>query len=307
MKLDQPLEQPILSSPRITALDRGYDLLLLGIFALAIPLLLLMPAWLWPLRVPMGLVAVLLAPGYALQAALFSGRADLDGIARIGLSSGLSVALISLLALLLDRLPWGIRPWPIAISLAATILLFAGVALVRRRRLGADAFVPPAPRPRAWWHELPPRLRLGYAALALTLIGLGTATYVTLTLPDPAEHLTEFYILGAAGMAEDYPRAGAVGEELWVTMGITNREAAPRSYRVEVWAVDPWEADRRELLGEAGPFELADGATHEQRLTWAMPWAGDDQTVEFYLFTGDEAEEVEPYRQLRLWLNGTEQ
>jgi uncharacterized membrane protein len=113
--------------------------------------------------------------------------------------------------------------------------------------------------------------------------------------------MTEFYILGKEGLAEDYPREATVGEELSVTMGVSNLERQSKTYNVEVWAVDPWE-DRRELVATAGPFTLDREASVEQAVTWAMPWEGDDQIVEFYLYTTDQ-EERDPYRALRLWLN----
>ncbi len=45
-----------------------------------------------PLRVIFGLPFVLFLPGYALIAALFPGKGDLDGIERVALSFGLSIA-----------------------------------------------------------------------------------------------------------------------------------------------------------------------------------------------------------------------
>ena len=38
----------------------------------------------------------------------------------------------------------------------------------------------------------------------------------------------------------------------------------------------------------------------EEMITWSMPWEGDDQIVEFWLFIDNEPQ---PDRQLRLWLN----
>jgi uncharacterized membrane protein len=253
-------------------------------------------------RVPLGLAAVLLAPGYALQAALFPGRDDADGPIRAALSFGLSVALIPLAALLLDKLPWGIRPWPIAFLTAAWIALCALIAALRRCLIVAadQRFTPPMPRLGAWWSRLGLGAQLRYlgGALALTLLlGLMAAP---LFLPDPSSYVTEFYILGKGGLAEDYPREAAVGETLSVTMGIANREREQRSYRVEVWASDPWDATRRELVGQAGPLTLAPGQQHEQQIAWQMPSAGDDQTVELLLFNGAAPQ---PYRSLKLWLD----
>lgn len=305
---DVPIEQQAPPDARPHALARpmalrdAYDLLLLAGFALLVPALLLLPPWLALVRVPLGLAAVLLAPGYALQAALFPRRDELDGVARAGLSIGLSVALVPLAALLLDWLPWGIRPWPIVGLLAAWIALVALVAALRRRMLlsTGEAFTPAVPAPGAWWGGLPPRLRLALAGVALAFIVLVGGTYAVIALPAPSSYLTEFYVLGKAGLAEDYPRVAAVGETLTVTMGITNREREARSYRVELWAADSWQAERRRLVAAAGPVTLAPGATDEQPISWAMPWAGADQTVELLLFSGEERE---PYRRLKLWLN----
>jgi uncharacterized membrane protein len=112
--------------------------------------------------------------------------------------------------------------------------------------------------------------------------------------------LTEFYILGPDGLAENYPREAAVGQPLSLTFGIANQERGRQSYWLEVWAVDPW-SDRQELVNRAGPFQLDAGDTLEQPIGWAMPWAGDDQQVIFYLMNYDEPEA--PYRQLHLWLD----
>ncbi|MBV9358221.1 MAG: DUF1616 domain-containing protein, partial [Chloroflexi bacterium] len=56
------------------------------------------PYWQW-LRVPVGVVSVLILPGYALCLALFPRFEDLDGLGRVGLSTGLSLAQCPLLAL----------------------------------------------------------------------------------------------------------------------------------------------------------------------------------------------------------------
>lgn len=43
-----------------------------------------------------------------------------------------------LLAWVVNVLPWGLRPWPIAISLMFWLALWSLIALVRRARLPAD-------------------------------------------------------------------------------------------------------------------------------------------------------------------------
>jgi hypothetical protein len=91
------------------------------------------------LRLLLGLSFVLFFPGFLLQAAIFASRDDLDGIERVALSIGLSIALIPLLALVLDRLPWGIFLWPIVVGESVVMLLAGGVAYYRCRRLPPEA------------------------------------------------------------------------------------------------------------------------------------------------------------------------
>ena len=257
------------------------------------------------LQIPLGLAFVLYIPGYLLQALFFPKQEDLDGVERAGLSLGLSVAIIVLLALLLDALPWGLRPWPIILAQGGVILLLGlAVALVRWRLPRGEAYSPKLrPQPRRWWAGLSTGERVAMAGMGgALLLALLIAAWVFL-IPSPGEFMTEFYILGQDGLAEDYPRAATVGETLSVTMGITNRERADHSYYVEVWVQDSWDATHRQQVGTFGPYDLAVGETLEAPLTWSMPWAGEDQQVEFLLFTlGQEG----AYRILCLGLNVTQ-
>jgi uncharacterized membrane protein len=253
-----------------------------------------------PLQWALGLAWVLVVPGYWLTLALFPSAADLDGPERAGLALGLSVAWAPVLALVLDRLPWGIRLWPILVGELVSVALFAAVALGRGARLPAGAaYAPGRPQPRVWWRDQPAADRWVYGVVAAALLVGAVAAATVFLVPSPDEFFTEFYVLGAGGLAEDYPREAAVGEALEVTLGITNRERHPLTYQVEVWAVDPW-SEVQSRVGTAGPVALAPGETWEAPLTWQMPQAGEDQQVQFLLFRAGDAA---PYRQLRLWLD----
>ncbi len=296
----------VIEEPARRVAWKDFRLALLGAGVLV--LLIALSQWLWflqPLRLALGLAYVLFVPGYCLTAALFPREDDIDGIERIGLSLGLSVAWVSVLALILDWLPWGLRLWPIVLGELLSILAFMAVALWRRSRLpAAEAYAPDlAWRPRPWWRELPQFERRIYGLVAAALLVAGLAAAWVFLVPSPSQFMTEFYMLGAEGLAESFPREAAVGEDLGVTLGIMNRERDAASYRVEVWAVDPWTAGRRELVAQDGPYPLAVGNGREWPIVWQMPWAGDDQVVDLLLFTGDA---TEPYRSLRLWLNVTE-
>ncbi len=252
------------------------------------------PAVLPMARLLLGLAFVLFVPGYALQAALFPRADELDGPERLALSFGLSVAVVPPLALVLDRLPWGIRLWPIVISEALVITVCSAVALVRRRRL------PPEARPvlvvsadlKGWWAEQDRTNRILYSVLGgAVLLALGSAAAIIL-LPKPGDYFTEFYLLGPEGLAENYPRETVTGQPVTVTVGITNQEGTPAQYRVEV-------VNGGQQVGAAGPVRLKHEETDERPVAFAPAEVGDDVEIMFHLYRDGEPE---PYRSLRLWM-----
>ncbi|NAS89900.1 hypothetical protein C4E24_09280, partial [ANME-1 cluster archaeon AG-394-G21] len=99
---------------------------------LCIPFVLIPPLNETPVRIILGLPLVLFLPGYALIAALFIREDDLDGIERVALSFGLSIANSPLLGLALNYTPFGIRLTPILIVLSVFTISLAIGAYVRR-------------------------------------------------------------------------------------------------------------------------------------------------------------------------------
>jgi len=109
------------------------DLALVILLTLScIPFVLVPPLNETPVRIVLGLLLVLFLPGYSLIAALFPGNDDLDGIERIALSFGLSIAVVPLLGLALNYTPFGIRLVPILVVLSAFTVSLAVIACVRR-------------------------------------------------------------------------------------------------------------------------------------------------------------------------------
>jgi len=100
-----------------------------------IPFVLVPPLNETPVRIILGLLLVLFLPGYSLIAALFPRKDDLDGIERIALSFGLSIAVVPLLGLALNYTPFGIRLVPILVVLSVFTVSLAVVAGVRRQGL----------------------------------------------------------------------------------------------------------------------------------------------------------------------------
>jgi uncharacterized membrane protein len=112
---------------------------------------------------------VLFVPGYAFIAALFPktedkavledddadtdsdritsavvGRSRIDGLERVALSIGTSIAIVPLIGLGLNFTPWGIRLVPVALAVGGFTLVASWVALTRRLALPeADRFAVP--------------------------------------------------------------------------------------------------------------------------------------------------------------------
>ena len=129
--------------PHTTPTRIPIDLALVIALTLACILFVLTP-WLneTPVRVLLGLLLVLFLPGYSLVAALFPRRGDLDGIERIALSFGLSIAVVPLIAPGLNYTQYGIRLVPVLLGLSLFTILLALIAYVRRAWVSeAERFV----------------------------------------------------------------------------------------------------------------------------------------------------------------------
>lgn len=241
---------------------------------------------LWLLRLALALVYLFFVSGYCLTSALLSRPSDLTRVERAALSTGLSIALIPVLALILDALPWGLATGPIVAALGLTNALFGGCALAQRVLLPTE---PPSPPLRRLG-----RRELGAIGVLLAAALLsGTVLSLIRSSPPSDSRITEFYALGDAGLAEGYPRVVLVGQPVALTLGLVNRETGPLRYRAEA-RVDA------ALVGALAPIELTPGASWEGPFSLRMPEPGADQRVEILLFVEGRAE---PYRRLTLWLN----
>jgi uncharacterized membrane protein len=210
------------------------------------------------------------------------------------------------LALILSWSRVGILLWPIVGGVYAEIALALAVARWRRGRLAYD----PADdydegwKVGPWWRSLPRARQRRYRILAAGML-LGVL-FVTVLLAEPLSmlSLSEFYLTEQQGLAQNYPQVVSVGAASTATLGIVNRQWRAQSFRVEVYQVQPWGTGRRALLTQVNGLTLAAGQRFEQAVTWRMLWPGDDQRVDFLLYT---ASGRTPYRELHLWLNVSEQ
>lgn len=245
------------------------------------------------LRVVLALPFLLFFPGYTLMAALFPRRKRLDAIERIALSFGISVAIVSLIGLILNYSPWGIGLEPVLYSVSLFILVTSITAWLRRRRLPEQEwsgikFQMSLP---GWGRSV--RNRTLLVVLTFTMLGaLGILGYV-IASPKTGEKFTEFRVLDAAGEVSHYPQELSVGKAGNVILRIVNHEYQDVSYRTEIRASGV-------IIKEIGLVKLQHEQKWEQVVDFTPVSVGENQKVEFLLFKG---EEDEPYRLLHLWLD----
>jgi uncharacterized membrane protein len=246
-----------------------------------------------PARIVLGLPFVLFFPGYVLIAALYPRRSDLDGVERVALSLGLSLAVVPLIGLVLNYTPWGIRLTPILVSLALFIAVCSAAAVRQRMRHSAAERFAGDIRPLLQAARSLPWVSLALAAGVIGVLLFAGFRFGVLGGSRVGETFTEFYVLGPGGKAEGYPRRLLVGEPSQVIVGVINHEGHMARYRVEIQAG----VDR---LASQEPFALVDGEKREDRVDIVLRRPAKQVKVEFVLFM-DGA--VAPYRRLHLWVD----
>lgn len=254
-------------------------------------------------RTVLGLSMVLFLPGYALIAALFPHRDDLDGIERTALSFGLSIAVVPLLGLGLNYTPWGIRLVPILVTISIFTMGMCIIAVYRRTELpDGEAFSVPIMEALHSLHQevfarRQSRLdRILTAILVLSILASVTMLVYVVVTPKKGEMFTEFYILGPGGMADDYPVVYNLSESGTVLVGVVNHEYASVDYTLDI-ALD------NESIYPRKQMVLVHNQTWEEFVTFTPPTIGEDLRLEFLLYR--DGNYSAPYRDLHLWIDVT--
>ena len=256
------------------------------------------------IRNVLGLPLVLFLPGYSLIAALFPAKSDLDGIERVALSFGLSIAVVPLIGLGLNYTPWGIRIHPILISLSTFTFIMCGLAYLRRAKLPESEAFDISFRATALSlkteimgsSESKLDKALTVFLIFSILLSVVTLAYVVLS-PKEGEHFTEFYLLGPEGKADNYPTKYILGENGTVIVGVVNHEYSPVNYTMEI----KLENKSMFLPENLKHITLTHNETWEEPVILTPEFEGKNMKLQFLLF--NETDKSVPYRDLHHWID----
>lgn len=279
------------------------DLFVVMVFIILTVIFILVPqlsnSW---VRTILELPIVLFFPGYALIAALFPRKDDLDGIERTALSFGLSIVVVPLVGLGLNYTPWGIRIIPILTTLSIFTIGMCLIAAYRRSGLlEMEAFSVPFMadilenlQKNVFEQD---RSRLNKALSIILVISIlasvAMLVYVVVT-PKQGKKFTEFYILGPGGMADDYPTDVVIGDSGTVIVGVVNHEYATINYLIAL-VLENGSSTHNTTI------RLEHNETWEQPITFTPSKVGDEMKLQFLLFK--ENNNSVPYRDLHLWID----
>lgn len=246
-------------------------------------------------RIILGVLFILVLPGYSLVAALFPHRDSLEGVERAALSLLMSFCLVALSGLVLNYTPWKINLTPVLFLLSGLVICFIIIAFYRRSRLMyEDRF------------RLTINIKLPqggssskldktlYFGLAVSIIIAMTVLGFVIAKPKNEEPFTDFYILGSGEMMENYPQTVVLGDEASVILGIKNHENQDVSYNVVVTL------GNKEVYKTDEAINLGDEEEWQSDIHLVPTEIGDNQYVEFLLY---RITERQPYLALHMWLD----
>ena len=234
------------------------------------------------IRVIVAIPFLLFFPGYILTAVLYPGKESADNLKRVTLSFGLSIAVIPLIALILNYTAWGITLESSLSSISIFIVIMSGITLVRRKRLPEGErfgtgfrLSMPGWGGNIWDKSLT-------VLVVLLMLGVMAAVGYTIAASVDGQKFTEFYLLGAYDEAGDYRQSVTLGHSLEVTVGIVNQESEAVSYQLVVVLDGVRKTEVR-------PIVLAPDEKWEQVVSITPDEPGSKQKIEFLLYLDGEA------------------
>lgn len=279
------------------------------------------------LQVGLGFLFVIVAPGYALVAALFpeanwqDGGEDsgIDGVTRVAFAATLSIALVSIVGLVLNVTPLGVRRWSVVGCLMGVTLILVAIGVQRRHALPTDRRYRVGYR--SWWSSARDTLLvtrstrekvLSILAVFTVVLAVGTVGYVV-AFPKQGQTFTEFYLLNESTngelTADTYPQNLTVGETRSVVMGVENHERRYTEYTIVVQLQNVSSTNNSVISNrELDRFDvpLSNNETWRESYTMTSAMTGEYQRFVWLLYKEDPPQDPSienAYRSLRLWVS----
>jgi len=298
--------------------DRPDDLIAAAIITL---LLILMIAFIPdnPVRTVLGLIFILVLPGYVATAALFPNRESIDAIERVALSIGLSIAIVPLAGLALNYTPFGIRLEPILATLSGFVLIASVVAWRRRAALPEDERFAVDIKIDLSMKGMPMVDRVLTVGIVITLAATLILLAYVVAVPRNGESFTQLALLGPSMKAEGYPHNLTLNQSASVFVTVGSFETANKSYRLVI-LLQPQNVTGANLthwrqgnpfignqsmdqgLGMARNFTLQPGDYMNSTYNFSISQLGTFK-LRFMLFLEGQSLTQEPYREVYLWLH----
>ncbi len=245
-------------------------------------------------RIILGVIVLLIFPGYSLMSALFPNRIGPFGMERAGLTFIFSFATVSLGGLILNYTPWGINLTSIIISVTFMIIVFCGIAFFRRSRITVeDRFSLNIKFKFPRWSNSGSLDRLLSIALIVIVIGSMSSLAYAIAKPKTEEHFTNFYMLGKDKKMEEYPSIILIDDQTEVTLCIENHEKRVVTYSIK-------EMVEGNVVQTIGPITLNAEEIWLSPVIIKPPGAGENQKVDFLLYRDQD---LNPYLNLHIWLD----
>lgn len=246
------------------------------------------------LRIILGLPFALFLPGYLLMAVLFPKKDELEGLARIALSIGLSIIIVPLIGLVLNFFSWGVKLLPMMLSLIFFDILLIFLSWYRRTKLPEDQrFALTLNIDLIKWSNKTKSTKVIRMALLITVFLFIVTSVIILSSPKIGRKSTEFYITSQDDVTAGYPNQLQAGENGMVKAVIINNEQQKMRFRIEIWTDG-------DIIQTISPIYLENLEKWEKTVLFKAEKRNDTVKVDFLLFR--DGKDIKPYRQLRLWV-----
>lgn len=263
-------------------------------------------------RAVLGLVFVLILPGYVTTATLFPSKERIDWIERGALSLGLSVAIVPLVGLLLNYSSAGIRLSSIAFSMGAYIAVLSVMAYYRRMQLPEEERMRLDINIDLDLRSYPMIDRVLIVTIAVVLVATASLLVYAISSPGGGERFTQLALLNENMTASDYP----TGNNSTVIVCIGCNEGEDTDYTLVIVLVAEESQNYTSLrysesLEGNNTLEIGEGLAVNVTVAegdWvnsSFSYEFDDVGVfklRFLLYKQGEIDGAEPYREVYLWL-----